>query len=250
MKDFAGAAFSLFLGRGNRTLVGCGAGYRGCTLLAMDAISGRRGDGSTRFSARTGRSVAPGKASRMKEVRIRMVEPIDSLRERLPAEYSEENMKAISARIIHAYKRGPDPLGPRAGSNRLFMKRIVHFHPDKRLQRIREIEELHRSSALGGLERLARAIGLDGVRPPVVGFEYEETCAYGREDFEELREDEPEEYGFIEAVRAELFGATDRSVCRTHVETASGARHAQLLGTLTRGVVPAGQTQRTDFGGA
>jgi hypothetical protein len=182
-----------------------------------------------------------------------MAEPIDSLRQQLLAEYSEENMKAISARIIDAYKRGSvgvlnryaawlglEPLAPRDRTNRLFMKLIVHFHPDKRLQRIREIEELHRAGALGGLERLARGIGLEGFRPPetadgatgpsrkpVVGFEYEETYAYGSEDFgyseeafegewpedyDGLEEDESEEYGFIEAVRAELFGNTGRSL--------------------------------------
>ena len=188
----------------------------------------------------------------------------------LLGEYSEERMKRISAEIIEAYKKGSlrtlnryagwlrlEPAPSREKINKLFMKLIVFYHPDKRAQKLREIEELHREGDLAELEGYARGIGADGYRVPEEArsagepgrlvdeedLEFEETYAYDEEDFgyweerfEDLdfeeargedafgaggeddfeargeRFDDEEEYGFIEAVRDELFGNLDRTV--------------------------------------
>ena len=206
-------------------------------------------------------------------------ESLDALYSRLLAEYSEERMKRISAEIIAAYRQGDlrtlnryaswlrlEPAPSREKINRLFMKLIVFYHPDKRAQKLREIGELHSRGELAGLEGFARGIGADGyrvleeprpareARSPVEeeGFEFEETYAYDEEDFgyreesfedpafvdpdtgqgwgwgepaepaDEERIDDTEEYGFIEAVRDELFGNLDRTVTPGDLLTLDG----------------------------
>ncbi len=170
-------------------------------------------------------------------------------------------MKRIAAEIIDAYKQGNlktlnryagwlklDPAPSREKINRLFMKLIVYYHPDKRSQKLRDLADLHRAGARAELEEHARGIGADGYRvpeplPPRAAdeeLEFEETYVFDEEEFgygeewadgrdfdkeeafgEDFSEagpgDEaggagPEEYGFIEAVRAELFGNLDRTV--------------------------------------
>jgi len=154
-------------------------------------------------------------------------------------EYSEENLKRISSEIIRAYQRSDRVLlfryarrleldtdhsgGTLSG---LFKKIILFYHPDRRMLLHRAIRKHHREGNRSALERFALCIRRDtgkAIRPgsasdediaPVreeYGFDFSRE-GWHSADFESFTEEdvlseaEPEEYGFIEAVRGVMYG--------------------------------------------
>jgi Leucine Rich repeats (2 copies)/Leucine Rich repeat len=173
------------------------------------------------------------------------------LYEKLRKEYTENNLKTLSSQIIEAYRsRNRHVLENFANRimintgdfknsiNKLFMKVIIFYHPDKHNYIINELDRHYREKNYKELEKYARYIALPGYSieskiPDPIDFEYKEEYSYDKSDFgyreydnihtdsdnfDEIYDDynttdhNSGEYGFIEALKTMMYGNQDINI--------------------------------------
>lgn len=175
-----------------------------------------------------------------------MEKKIKELYGKLISEYTKDKLQQLSVQIIDAYKNGKKEIIDRFAkriminpadyinkSNRLFMKIIVFYHPDKYNSIINNLNRYYKENNLTELQKYARYIALpeyytDRETSDRYEFEYKEEYGYGREDFRDSQQeyrwndfhdfeddnayqqdDRPIEYGFIEVVKYMMYGNRD-----------------------------------------
>ncbi len=177
-----------------------------------------------------------------------MNESFDERYVRVASLYSEESMKAIAAQLIEAYRRsdlavlnryalriGAETLTDRRAAGKLFSRLIMYYHPDRFAARKRELDACKERRDSIALDALEYAMEEDHIHKPSAdayeGFEYEETYGFDDTDFSmndfvdddfytdtedgEYRpsdwvwDEDRFDFGFIEALRSEMFGNLD-----------------------------------------
>lgn len=162
---------------------------------------------------------------------------------KLISAYTKDKLQQLSVQLIDAYKTEKreiinrfakrimiNPEDYRNNSNKLFMKIIFFYHPDKFNSIINNINHHYKERNYDELVKYARYIALpeyysDPKNSKRYEYEYKEELRYGREDFgyseqEYTRNDfynftendsdwNNEEYGFIEAVKSMMYGNMD-----------------------------------------
>lgn len=177
-----------------------------------------------------------------------MESEIKELYGKLIAAYTENKLKQLSTQIIGAYKNGNrgildkfanrimiNPMDYKNKINRLFMKIIVFYHPDKYNSIINTLTKYYQENNHDELLKYARYLALPGYYSDQevsdrYAFDFKEEYFYDQDDFgyteheaswgdsynfedeysdERSSDDEPMEYGFIEAVKYLMYGNKD-----------------------------------------